>query len=473
MATIAVGVSLFRTREEILADMIASLQTYIPDAFIEEDSVLWIILNVVAGVIESVFLALDIMARDMFVQSASEAALARKGDEYAIPRQAGTRASGTVVFSGDGGTVINVGTEVAYDPGTGDDMLYFNTTGIETIPNHGVPLAPTAVLNVAAGNLTGTYEYVVTFVTAGGETLPGAESVGVVTSSEKVDLSAISLGGPGTTKRRIYRQKNGSGVYNRVVEIADNTTTTYTDNIADGSVGGNPPLSSTAESVVTAAESDDVGAIYNVGPGSITVLTNAPDGVTGVTNTASFTGGTDLELTGDYRQRLLEALRDPQTGSPGDLQTWAEEVDGVERATVIENDNLGTPTAGHATVRISGPGGSVPDSTVQANVLAALVSKDIANVALHVGVFTPVTVNVGITATPATGYVLADITNSIQLAVADYINTLEVAETVTLAGIISAAYTLPGVADIVVTSPGANVAITGIQKAVAGTVTVS
>jgi len=93
----------------------------------------------------------------------------------------------------------------------------------------------------AAGVLTGAYYYTQTFVTALGETAPWPGTATVVNpSSQQVNLSAIPTGPAGTIARRIYRTPatpTDPKDYRFVAEIADNTTTTYTDNLADGSLG--------------------------------------------------------------------------------------------------------------------------------------------------------------------------------------------------------------------------------------------
>lgn len=467
------GTPLFKSREEILAELEAGWRARVPDIFWGPEGIIRMLSEITADSLVSVFLANQVISEDMFVQTANPAALDRHGDELGIPRKQGLGSVGNLLFSGAGGTTIPIGAEVAYDSGTGDDPLYFLTTASGTIPNPGDPTAPNAVVNVAAGNLTGLYEYVVTFVTAAGETEIGAESVGVNPAAQKVDLTAIPLGGAGTTSRRIYRQKNGSGVWNLVTTIADNVTVIYTDNIADGGVGGNPPLISTAESIVLAAESEDSGAQYNVLAGSITQLTDVPDGVTDVINTAPFTGGTDPEETEDYRVRLQDAIRNAQTGSVSDIKTWAEEVDGVESATIFPNDNVGVTTAGHTTVRISGPGGTVPDAGVIADTLAWLESKDMANITLHVATFTPVATAVTVSTTLGVGYILADVSPSVVTAISNYINSLDVGETLRLAGIYDAVFGLPGVIDLTISVPASNQATGATSKRTPGVITVT
>lgn len=466
------GEVLFRTREEVFSDLAAGLVEAIPDAYLGEEGTTRMLFEIISGVVESVFLAVQIVSEDMFVPTANIGALDRHGDEFGIPRKNGVQAIGTLKFTGAGGVIIPIGAEVAYDAGTGDDPLYFNTTAAGTIPAPGVPLAPTAALNAVAGNLTGLMEYAVTFVTAGGETALGAESGGVNTAAQQVSLTALPTGGAGTTARKIYRRKNG-GAHALVTTINDNTTLVFNDNVTDGALGVPPPAASTAESISVAAIAEDGGTAYNVLPGAISVLSDVPDGITDVTNIAAFTGGTDEEATEDFRQRLLNAIRNPTTGSISDIQGWAQGVDGVEIATVYTNDNLGVATAGHVTVRISGPNSTVPSAAVQTAVLNELLAQGLAITTFHVTTFTQTVTAVGVTVTVAAGYVLADVTPAVQQAITNYINSLGVGETLRVAGIADAVFGLPGVLDVVVTTPASNQATGATSKRAPGVITVS
>jgi len=95
----------------------------------------------------------------------------------------------------------------------------------------------------SAGALTGAYYYTQTFVTALGETAPWPGTATVVNpSAQQVNLTSIPIGPAGVIARRIYRTPAVSGVvdqkdYRLVATINDNSTTTYTDNLADGSLG--------------------------------------------------------------------------------------------------------------------------------------------------------------------------------------------------------------------------------------------
>jgi uncharacterized phiE125 gp8 family phage protein len=106
------------------------------------------------------------------------------------------------------------------------------------------PIAPTVALvsPAAAGNVnTGVHRYLCTFVTASGETQAGDISDAVtVTDSAingKVQLTAIPLGSSLVTSRKIFRTIAGGSQYLLLATLADNTTTTYLDNIADASLG--------------------------------------------------------------------------------------------------------------------------------------------------------------------------------------------------------------------------------------------
>lgn len=106
--------------------------------------------------------------------------------------------------------------------------------------------APTSAPTLAvsgSGILNATYYYLVTYVTANGETNNGTLSASVAPANQQVNLTNIPIGPAGVTARRIYRTKaNPSWPYPTylLTTINDNTSTTYTDNVPDGNLGGGP-----------------------------------------------------------------------------------------------------------------------------------------------------------------------------------------------------------------------------------------
>ncbi len=108
------------------------------------------------------------------------------------------------------------------------------------------PGAPTLAVGSATG-LTGAYRYKITFVNAFGETQGGTTAGPISVTNQKINLTAIPLGPLTTTARKIYRTLSGGadGTQKLVTTLADNTTTTYTDSIADGSLTTAVPVANT------------------------------------------------------------------------------------------------------------------------------------------------------------------------------------------------------------------------------------
>lgn len=65
-------------------------------------------------------------------------------------------------------------------------------------------------------------------------------------AQQEVHLTNVPLGGTGVTSRKIYRTAAGGSQLKLVATLADNTTTTYTDTTADGSLGADVPISDTS-----------------------------------------------------------------------------------------------------------------------------------------------------------------------------------------------------------------------------------
>ena len=122
----------------------------------------------------------------------------------------------------------------------------------------------------SAGSLTGTYNYVVTFYTAAGTETEASGEVGPVTvTAQMVNITGISVSSdPLVIGRKIYRSFPGAKdptIKKLVTTIADNTTTTYTDNVADGSLGAFCPR------INSTGSNGYVGGVrgFTYGPGTV------------------------------------------------------------------------------------------------------------------------------------------------------------------------------------------------------------
>lgn len=108
--------------------------------------------------------------------------------------------------------------------------------------------APTAVV-AGGGVITATVRYVVTFVTKYGlESNAGPPSTSLVLAAQSALLSNVPVSDdPQVVKRRLYRDKDGDGIYLFVKEMPNNITTGTTDNTAEANLGtAQPPLAGDA-----------------------------------------------------------------------------------------------------------------------------------------------------------------------------------------------------------------------------------
>lgn len=119
------------------------------------------------------------------------------------------------------------------------------------------PVAPSLALTSGSNLGTGAYKYQITFVfgTSGapiGETTGGTEATITTTSgNQAVNLSSIPTGPTGCIARKVYRTAVGgaTGTEKLVATINDNTTTTYSDTTADGSLGAGVPTTNTTAAI--------------------------------------------------------------------------------------------------------------------------------------------------------------------------------------------------------------------------------
>lgn len=103
--------------------------------------------------------------------------------------------------------------------------------------------APTAADSGTAGNLNGTYTWKVTFVSPTMESNGSPASNTLTVTNKQVTLTNIPVSSdPQVTARRIYRTLAGGTIYKFVGQIPDNTTTTFTDNVADSALGADIPI---------------------------------------------------------------------------------------------------------------------------------------------------------------------------------------------------------------------------------------
>jgi flagellar hook protein FlgE len=152
---------------------------------------------------------------------------------------------GNLAPAGDVATTAEILTTGVLGDGSFTAPAAGATAAIASTPNAGTT---TLTGNAGAGSLTatGTYQYRIVFAdgpVGSVEDTEGSLSVelGPLTlgaGENEIVLNNIPVDGAGSYEtRRIYRTTDGGSTYQFVDEIPDNTTTTFTDGVADGSLG--------------------------------------------------------------------------------------------------------------------------------------------------------------------------------------------------------------------------------------------
>ena len=177
---------------------------------------------------------------------------------------------------------------ITVNQGGNIQLLYGGDIEFTSVP---APTALTAALITTAGNVdAGDHKYVVTYVTDFGETDFGTASNEVTNdgSNQQNALSSIPIGAIGdVTARKIYRTKAGnSSNYYLLTTISDNTTTVYTDNTADSSLGASEYQSSRENTTYGKIVVDNNPMLW-LSTRNLAMGTNALDSnETGIFNTA-------------------------------------------------------------------------------------------------------------------------------------------------------------------------------------------
>jgi len=189
------------------------------------------------------------------------------------------------------------GNSPIYTDGT-DIGLSGNIDSVKKITTISV-IAPSAYLTATdagvVGNLSGTYFYCYKYYTADGETEPTSPegSLAITVANKKVNLSGITVSSnPKVIGRKLYRTRasaDDAAEMQFLATIADNTTTTYLDNIADGALGATTDFTNTTGGEIY----NNNLRVYSEGTSSLSI--GKGNGMLGYSNTAigpsSMTGG--------------------------------------------------------------------------------------------------------------------------------------------------------------------------------------
>jgi uncharacterized phage protein gp47/JayE len=224
-------------------------------------------------------------------------------------------------------------------------------------------------------------------------------------------------------------------------------------------------------SVIVDAEAETAGAAGNVAAGKITLVLGTVSGVTSVTNTQSFDGGTDVESDESLLARYYERVQKPATsGNANHYLQWAKSVAGVGDAKVYPLWN------GNGTVKVvllDEDKTTPPQATIDATIAVIEASRPIGATVTVVGATeTPITVSA--TLTLASGTTLVQATSEFTALLTAYLKSIAFVDPVVryskIASLVLDVSSVVDYANLKVNGGTANVTITDGAVGVAGTV---
>lgn len=207
-------------------------------------------------------------------------------------------------------------------------------------------------------------------------------------------------------------------------------------------------------SVDVPAEAVESGAVGNVPPGSVTILTACPVGITGCTNPAAFSGGSDQEDDESLRQRVLKSyLRLPNGANAAWYEQTAMSHEGVAAAQAVGRAR----GVGTVDVYIAAEAG-LPGAALLEEVQADLQEKR--EIAVDVDVLSPEaeSVNVTVQVAAAENSTFETVKSQVEQAVTNLFTGRLLGKPLLLAQLGSVIYAVEGVENYHLTAPAADIA---------------
>lgn len=218
-----------------------------------------------------------------------------------------------------------------------------------------------------------------------------------------------------------------------------------------------------------AAEALEGGRRGNAVPGAVAILTACPIAVTGVTNPAAFTGGSDAEDDEALRQRILESYRRLPNGANA---AWYEQT-AMAHAGVAAARAVGRARGtGTVDVYVAGESGQ-PTAELLAELQAKLQEKREIAVDVQVKAPTVQTVDVAVEVAAGEGADFTAVKSAAEQVIADFFGGRLLGQPVRLAELGSRIYALEDVANYHFSAPAADLAGDDTVLPMLGTLTVT
>lgn len=293
-------------------------------------------------------------------------------------------------------------------------------------------------------------------------------------------LAAVTASGQVTFSRFTASQQSVVSI-GTTVQTADGswsyTVTLDTSNVNYNATLGGYVLGTGTTSISVPVTASTAGAGGNAAIGQINTLTQAVPGVDTITNTAAFTNGADAETDAALRTRFIAYIASLSKATKAAVGYAITSLQQGLTYTLTENTTYaGAAQMGYFYVVVDDGTGN-PGATLLSTIYNAIDA--VRPICSTFGVFGPVlvTANVSMTITTAAGYDHPTVVAQVAAALADYINSLSIGQTLAYSRLAQVAYDAsPGVtnaASILLNSGTADVTATAKQIIKAGTVTVS
>jgi hypothetical protein len=464
-----------RDYESLLPDLIARMRRALPEWSSASDAdFLMLLLQVFAYTSDQLHFYIDRVAMEAFLQTAalrsSVLRIAEMLDYRPISLQA---ARTTVQFTatlGNGVITIPAGTRMVTAPVFGNQPIFFETivdadidTDNESTTNvvaHEGRTVSRELVATSAGSVDQAYALFNTKVIEG--------SWHVFVSDGPLDVN----GAPTFTEWvHVARMIEATATQSAFTAVVNERGVTFII-FGDGASGRVPPAGATIEVTYRYG----VGSVGNIGSGLVRDLVSSITGITGVTNIAPATGGSDPETIQSMRSSIPRAVRAlDRAVTLEDYNALALQVAGVGKATAVAG------SASSVTVYVAPIGGGTPNTQLKEDVAEYFETRIMAGATLVVSnpVFTPVNVTLDIEVNPR--YLRSAVKSAVELALVDLLSFTQTSfgQRLALADAFRAVVNVDGVdfvdIDVLSTGPTGTDTITMEVHAIptAGTITVN
>ncbi len=228
-------------------------------------------------------------------------------------------------------------------------------------------------------------------------------------------------------------------------------------------------LSAGSFSVDVQAQAETGGKSGNVLAQKITVMVTPPPGISKVTNSSAFTGGTQEESDDELRERIIESYKNIPNGTNAAFyKNLVLEYPGISSVSVI------TKARGTGTVDIYAAAvGGAPSDEVLADIQAELNSLKEINVDVEVNAAVEKSCSVYVNVLPDTGYIFEDVKEACVQSINEYFDSLDIGQDFLLAGVGNALYNTTGVKNYsILTSRCSDISMEQKEIGVAGTISI-